>query len=188
MKDENTCNTIIILLVIVAVYFLIQYMGQNRERLDNVDVGVEPIQRSVQNILPEKPFQPLVQATGLATPANEPNQMAFSPANEPIAVEQKRQIDNVVAGSAKLTAEDLLPKYNDANEFAKQNPVSNLLKEQNFLVSGYHAGINTISQSNKIPYLDIRVLPPIPKEQVGPWNQSSYEQSPASLRRGVEIL
>ena len=114
--------------------------------------------------------------------------MAFAPSNVPIADAQKQQIDNVVAGSAKLTAEDLLPKYNDANAFAKENPVSKLLKEQNFLVSGYHAGINTISQSNKIPYLDIRVLPPIPKEDVGPWNQSSYEQSPASLRRGLEIL
>jgi hypothetical protein len=43
-------------------------------------------------------------------------------------------------------------------------------------------------QSNKIPYHDIRSLPPIPKESIGPWNQSSFEQSPAQLRRGVEIL
>jgi hypothetical protein len=114
--------------------------------------------------------------------------MAFTPANIPSAEAQQKQIDEVVAGQQKLTADDLLPKYDDANAFAKENPVSKLLKEQNFLVSGFHAGINTVMQSNKIPYLDLRVLPPIPKENVGPWNQSSYEQSPASLRRGLEIL
>jgi hypothetical protein len=137
---------------------------------------------NLDNVVPPTPIFPLEK------PANEPNKMAFEPANLASADAQKQQIDNVVAGPAKLTAEDLLPKYDDANAFAKENPVSKLLKEQNFLVSGYHAGINTVSQSNKIPYLDLRVLPPIPKENVGPWNQSSYEQSPASLRRGLEIL
>jgi hypothetical protein len=42
-------------------------------------------------------------------------------------------------------------------------------------------------QSNKIPYHDIRSLPPIPKQDVGPWSQSSYEKSPAAQRRGFEI-
>ncbi len=84
--------------------------------------------------------------------------------------------------------DDLLPKYDDANAFAKENPVSKLLKEQNFLISGYHVGVNTVLQSNKIGNLDLRSLPPIPKESVGPWHQSSYEQSAGQLRRGVEIL
>lgn len=76
----------------------------------------------------------------------------------------------------QLTAEDLLPKYDDANEFAKENPVSKLLKEQNFLVSGHHIGINTVMQSNKIPYHDLRAAPPIPKETISPFLNSSYEQ------------
>ena len=76
---------------------------------------------------------------------------------------------------ANLTSEDLLPKYDEANEFAKENPVSKLLKEQNFLISGYHAGINTVMQSNKIPYHDLRSAPAIPKQNVGPFLNSSYE-------------
>ena len=171
IKQVKKNDIIIILLILVVVYFLIQYMARKKEKLDNV-----------------KPVKPVAPVVPLPKPANEPNKTTLVPANSPTANAQKQQIDKVVAGSAKLTAEDLLPKYKDANEFAKQNPVSKLLKEQNFLVSGYHAGINTVSQSNKIPYLDIRVLPPIPKENVGPWNQSSFEQSPASLRRGLEIL
>lgn len=75
-----------------------------------------------------------------------------------------------------LDAEELLPKYNEADEFAKENPVSKLLKEQNFLIAGYHTGVNTVMQSNKIPYHDLRSAPPIAKQQIGPWMQSSYEQ------------
>ena len=170
IKTIKSDDMIKILLILVAVFFLITFfMNKNKkEKLDNV----------------VPPKLPAV----LQQPANEPAKMAFAPANVPSQILQQKQIDNVVAGSKKLTAEDLLPKYDDANAFAKENPVSKLLKEQNFLVSGYHAGINTVMQSNKIPYLDIRVLPPIPKESVGPWNQSSFEQSPASLRRGLEIL
>jgi hypothetical protein len=161
-----------ILLIVGLVYFLMTYMkGSKKEKLENVDA----------------PAAPVVNQAPLELPANQPT-MTFSPANMPNADAQQKQIDDVVAGQQKLTADDLLPKYDDANAFAKENPVSKLLKEQNFLVSGFHAGINTVMQSNKIPYLDLRVLPPIPKENVGPWNQSSYEQSPASLRRGLEIL
>ena len=100
--------------------------------------------------------------------------------------EQKKQIDAVVAGTQQLKADDLLPKYDDANAFAKEQPVNDLLKEQNFLISGYHVGINTVLQSNKIPYLDIRSLPPIAKESVGPWNNSSYEKA-SGMRKGFEI-
>jgi len=110
-------------------------------------------------------------------------------ANAPITPqEQQQQIAKIVEDQDKIKADDLLPKYDDANAFAKENPVSKLLKEQNFLISGYHAGINTTLQDRKVGNLDIRSLPPIPKETVGPWHQSSYEQSPSQFRRGVEIL
>lgn len=89
--------------------------------------------------------------------------------------------------AVEFSPEDLLPKYDEQSEFAQQNPVSELLKEKNFLISGYHVGVNTVMQSNKIPYHDLRSLPPIPKQDVGPWSQSSYEKSPAAQRRGFEI-
>jgi hypothetical protein len=112
----------------------------------------------------------------------------FEVEQKPVVQDKEQEhIDKIVAGEDKVVPEDLLPKYDEANEFARENPVTQLLKEQNFLISGYHVGINTVMQSNKIPYHDIRSLPPIPKESVGPWNQSSYEQSPAQMRRFFEI-
>lgn len=89
----------------------------------------------------------------------------------------------------QLTAEALLQPAADAAEFVQKNEVTELLKEKNFLVAGQHIGLDTILQSKKIAYHDIRSAPPIPKEQVGPWNQSSYEQPAGGpvARRYLEI-
>ena len=159
-----------VLLVLLGVYLLITYL-KPAEKYGSY-YGIIPEQ--LENVDEQK--------------IAEPDVSEISQAEAPVASTEQAQIDKIVAGGDQLKAEDLLPKYDEANAFAKENPVSNLLKEQNFLISGYHVGINTVLQSNKIPYLDIRSLPPIPKESVGPWNQSSYEQSPSQLRRGVEII
>jgi hypothetical protein len=98
------------------------------------------------------------------------------------------QADKLAAGGEQLSTKDLLPKYDAANDFAKENPVGKLLQETNFLQSGFHAGINTHVESNKIAYLDLRSMPPIAKQQVGPFLNSSYEQSPGAKRRFMEIL
>lgn len=101
--------------------------------------------------------------------------------------QDQQQVDTIVAGKDQLTAEELLPAYDEADEFAKQNPVGKLLKEQNFLISGYHMGINTVVQSNKIPYHDIRSAPPIAKKAVSPFLNSSYDSPMGSGRRQLEI-
>lgn len=102
-------------------------------------------------------------------------------------VEAPAPVENI-SSKSEIKPNDLLPKYDDANEFAKQNPVSNLLKEQNFIVSGHHVGVNTVMQSNKIPYHDIRSAPPIPKETISPFLNSSYEQPAGSSLRQLLIL
>lgn len=173
LQSSGMVNVLLAVLVIVLVYLYMK--GSLFESLENIseEIQMAPVQQDQQ--IEQQPS--LALGNGL-----EPQP------EQPVVVdEQQKQIDRVVAGTTQLGAEDLLPKYDDANEFAKENPVSKLLKEQNFLISGYHVGINTVMQSNKIPYHDIRSLPPVPKESVGPWNQSSYEQSPAQLRRQFEI-
>ena len=93
------------------------------------------------------------------------------------------------AADKLLSTDELLPKLSEeADDFVKQNPVAKMLKEQNFLVSGYHVGINTVLQSHKIPYHDLRSSPAISKSVVSPWN-NSYVEAPAgsSTRRQFEI-
>ena len=158
-----------VLLVVLGIYLLYTYYFKPQEKY-----------MSYYGMIPEQ-LENVQQEMTLAQPDSQS-------VEAPIAQMQQEQIDKIVAGSDQIKADDLLPKYDDANAFAKENPVSKLLKEQNFLISGYHAGVNTVLQSNKIGNLDLRSLPPIPKESVGPWHQSSYEQTGGQLRRGVEIL
>lgn len=154
-----------VLLVLVAVYIFMKYYKQ--ENLDNTDAVVDTpkIAQLVDTSMDSKPamMQTMDQA-------------------------QQVQVDKIVAGSTQLSTEDLLPKYDDANDFAKENPVSKLLQDQNFLTSGYHMGINTIVQSNKIPYNDLRSCPPIPKnDNISPWMNSSFEMPTGAGRRQFEL-
>lgn len=170
-----------VVLILAAVYFFMKYY--HRETLDNVGAIDMPVMQPMV-------VQPILSAPSLAQP-NSVNVLAPAVTKDAMPVNtvsaQQAQLDKIVAGPTQLTTSDLLPKYDAANDFAKENPVSKLLQEQNFLQAGYHMGINTVVQSNKIPYLDIRSCPPIPKQTVGPFLNSSFEQPAGSSRRQFEI-
>jgi hypothetical protein len=80
---------------------------------------------------------------------------------------------------------DLLPK--DANsEWSSLNPIDNNRPElPDLLQAGYHLGLDTIGQSMKNANLQLRSDPVIPKKDVGPWNNSTYE--PDLLRQPLEV-
>lgn len=148
--------------VLAAAAFIVYQLFMSKETLENV---VDETQTTT-------PAQ-VAQETTQAAQEQEPVSY-MGKANGQAGVKLSAPLPEVEA--KQLEAEDLLPKYSEADEFAKENPVSKLLKEQNFLIAGYHTGVNTVMQSNKIPYHDLRSAPPIAKQEVGPWMQSSYEQ------------
>jgi hypothetical protein len=170
LTDYFTNQNVLIVLAIAAIVYFAFFYNKN-EGLENVKSEAPAITLATEEI---------------ATEAAE--------AHKQVETSEFRCLENMPSvacadyqpGEGELTPQDLLPKYDQENEFA-QNPVGELLKEKNFLISGYHLGINTVMSSNKLPYYDLRSLPVIPKEEVGPWSQSSYEKSPASQRRGFEI-
>ena len=166
----NNEQIVMILLVIIGIFIFIQYTFKP-EALGNTAGATKVPLNIATTAAPVK----------IAAPVNAAVPAAYSCKNP------ESDISKIVSGSNQLTAEDLLPKYDSASDFAKENPVDNLLKEQNFLVSGYHMGINTVMQSNKIPYHDLRSAPQVPKQQVGPWSQSSYEEGAGFNRRYFEL-
>ena len=109
----------VLLAVIIIVIIYVYMKGSFFESLENIseEIPMAPVQE-VQEV--QQPS--LALGNGLELQQEQPV----------IIDEQQKQIDKVVAGTTQLGAEDLLPKYDDANEFAKENPVSKLLKEQNF--------------------------------------------------------
>jgi hypothetical protein len=185
MIKENDLLKVLLLLVVVYIFVKLY----TRENLDNVEGEVLPMSTIPLEFAPAPPANAVLpkQYQNVQPKVVQP-QTVFTPqapVNPPSA--SQNAVDGIAAGNSQLTTSDLLPVYDDANAFAKENPVSKLLKSQNFLQAGFHAGINTIVQSNKIPYLDLRSCPPIPKKDVGPFNNSSYEQPAGSNRRFLEI-
>ena len=171
LTDYFTSQNLLIASVLAVVIYFAFFYNKN-EGLENVE-GETPAAQAATS-----PEAPTTEA-----PKEDIESMDFKCLAQP----EMACADFQAGQGEELKAEDLLPKYDEQNEFAQQNPVGELLKEKNFLVSGYHLGINTIMSSNKLPYYDLRSLPAIPKEEVGPWSQSSYEKSPSNQRRGFEI-
>lgn len=81
--------------------------------------------------------------------------------------------------------EDLMPRYSAEDSWAVANPeTSGSVNQQNLLEPGYHTGIDTQTSTQKISTYDIRELPPVAKEQVSPWNNSTVLPDPH--RRGLK--
>lgn len=79
---------------------------------------------------------------------------------------------------------DLLPK--DVNsQWSTLNPVNQGVTTPDLLQAGYHIGLDSIGQTLKNPNLQLRSDPIIPKKEIGPWNQSTYE--PDLLRVPLEV-
>ena len=102
-------------------------------------------------------------------------------------------ITTSTAGLAKSCASvstvdpsDLLPKDN-STEWAELNPSGEgEMGNVNLLKAGYHNGINTISGgAMRNANLQLRSDPPIPKENVGPFLQSTIQ--PDKSRLTMEI-
>lgn len=156
------------ILIIFFIIYMSYSMSQNKESLDNIDSTIKVDQVTTE--VKSDDFKPIDKSHAAPTVNNNYAQVEFPKDSMP------------------LKTEDLLPKYDEANEFTKENPASQLLKEQNFLISGYHMGVNTQVQSNKIAYHDLRSAPVIPKQNVGPFLNSSYETfGGSSGRRFFEL-
>lgn len=164
----QTNELVVIVAILLGIFLLTTF--SNNESLTNLD-AVSDRKLTVPSVLKKQVVEPVSYPIV--------NEMELKP--------QDQVLKDVVDGKPQLTTDDLLPKYDEENEFAKQNPVSNLLKEQNFLISGYHVGVNTVMQSNKIPYHDLRSAPPIPKENISPFLQSSYETPMGHGRKSLEV-
>jgi len=85
-----------------------------------------------------------------------------------------------------LSPEELLPKQGLGASWTATNPVGmGDLKGGNFLSSGYHAGINTVSSTLRNANLDLRSDPPNPRKPISPFLNSTIE--PDVYRREFEV-
>jgi hypothetical protein len=141
-----------------------------------------PIPDSKVEKFGEASFVPSTMAGASNQTASDPTESDLAPFN--ISATEKQILEKISTGASQLTAGDLLPNYDDAATFSQENPVSKILKDQNFLISGYSQGMDTISSSKRIPYNDFRENILIPKDNtISPWNMSALEEG--LTQRGV---
>jgi hypothetical protein len=85
-----------------------------------------------------------------------------------------------------ITPQELMPRDDANNTWSASNPpVNGHLADKNFLESGHHYGIDTVSNTLKNANMQLRSDPIIPQIQVGPWMQSTY--GPDTNHRQLEI-
>jgi hypothetical protein len=85
-----------------------------------------------------------------------------------------------------ITPQELMPREDSYNTWQASNPpVNGHLADRNFLESGHHFGIDTVSNTLKNANLQLRSDPMIAQVQVGPWSQSTF--GPDTNRRQLEI-
>ena len=85
-----------------------------------------------------------------------------------------------------VTPQELMPKEDPYNTWSQVNPsTAGHIADRNFLESGHHFGIDTISNTHKNPNLQLRSDPVIAQVAVGPWSQSTY--GPDTNRRQFEL-
>lgn len=83
----------------------------------------------------------------------------------------------------QLVAKDLLPPEGG---FAESNPAAQgQLSHRNLFESAHHAGLDTQSNSLRNANRQLRSDPLIPRRDVGPWHQSTFEAD--TNRRSFEI-
>ena len=89
------------------------------------------------------------------------------------------------SSQAVANPSDLLPSDKNS-QWASLNPVNQgNVNTPDLLQAGYHIGLDTIGQTMKNPNLQLRSDPIIPKKEIGPWNQSTYE--PDLMRVPLEV-
>lgn len=88
----------------------------------------------------------------------------------------------------EIQPSDLLPMSQDVVDFTQQFPKGEeQIKDKNFLIAGYNIGINTVASSLKNANLQLRSDPYIPRQDTGPWNQSTIMSSDLTNRKPLEI-
>lgn len=90
---------------------------------------------------------------------------------------QQKPAPDAFASQGSVNPNDLLPADQNS-QWAALNPVNmsqGNIVAGDMLQAGYHIGLDTIGQSMRNANLQLRSDPIIPKQNVGPWNQSTYE-------------
>lgn len=144
-KFFTTQRVVILVVFIVIGWALYNYSASKNSILDKMD-------------------------TGVAAGAAEPNTV---PATTPSAPSSPSPADYTPRST--VSPNELLP-VDSNNGWAGVQPITQSgIAMPDLLQAGYHIGLDTIGQTLRNPNYQLRSDPLIPKQEVGPWMQSTIE-------------
>jgi|TARA_B110000008_G_C16939756_1_gene551972 hypothetical protein len=155
LKSDNAKWVFVAIVLCIVAYSLLNYSNGKGLVMDGMSTGVRPSCSLGSEVFDS------------AQPSNYDQPEASVPSDIQTGSDYK-QLDTA-------SPQDLLPTDKNS-EFAKLNPVNAGQSEMpDLLQAGSLIGVDTIGQTLKNPNLQLRSEPAIPKQQVGPWNNSTFE-------------
>ena len=163
-------------LIILAAMFIMKYLKGEVE-------GMEALTENKKIDVTEAEAE-ANDDTGIEAELDEVNQVEPSDNLADVGAEVGAEVQSNEA--EQLTANDLLPTDSEADEWAEENPEGDgMVADKNFLTAGHHIGIDSVGQTLKNANYGLRSEPSIPREDVGPWLNSTIEAD--TNRRPLEI-
>jgi hypothetical protein len=156
-NKKNAFGVLLALGLVVLVVVLVQYNSDKSKVFDGMT------DNSMPAIAPAMPPPQLQSASTLSQESYLP--VANSGSKE------------MPQSNMNLNPTDLLPQDSNS-EWSSINPASNDLQGINLLTAGQLIGINTVGTCLKNGNKQLlRPEPAIPKQEIGPWNQSTNDCS-----------
>lgn len=158
-NKKNAFGVLLALGLIVLVVVLIQYNSDKSSVYDGMSNNDFPV----------------IENAGTVTPPGNQLQSASTLSQESYLPVPNSGSQGAPQGSMNLSSNDLLPQDKNS-EWASMNPASNDLQGINLLTAGQMIGINTVGTCLKNGNRQLlRPEPAIPKQEIGPWNQSTND-------------
>lgn len=157
----------ILFIFIVLAWGLLYYSGQKTGVIDRFEDGtpVGAVTSAPPSTITSKPPMLISQVSNNMVPPVSTS--SVSPSNSSGGYSQQ----SITAPS------DLLP-VDQNSQWSNLNPgmvTNGGAAMPDLLQAGYHIGLDTIGQTLRNPNYQLRSDPIIPKQDIGPWNQSTIE-------------
>jgi hypothetical protein len=144
---------VIVVIAVLIIMALLSYSGSKSFSMDGLEDG----------------YSQETDALAKQPTVNDTAAQHVVPAPEGLTTPQGYQLKPVNNPS------ELLPKDSNS-EWAQLNPsVMNAGATPDLLQAGYHIGLDTIGQTLRNANYQLRSDPIIPKQDIGPWSQSTIE-------------
>lgn len=162
----------------VLVFFLAWYSGFKYNLGDSMEAGTYP------NVYGESVKPPSTNKVPSVAPTTVPSIVPSMVDEYQKKIVQPTASQGGYSAQSVVNPSDLLP--NDVNsQWSTLNPVNQGVTTPDLLQAGHHIGLDSIGQTLKNPNYQLRSDPIIPKKDVAPWNQSTYE--PDLMRVPLEV-